>query len=45
MSKDQRDRLEERLNRLENSYGWGSFRDGLLRDEIAKIRAQLAEDT
>lgn len=35
-------RLEERKNVLENSYGAGSFRDGLVRQQVEDIDRQIA---
>lgn len=37
-----RARLEERINILENSFGNGAFRDGLIRDRIVQLQAELA---
>lgn len=35
------ERLETRRNALDHEYGYGSFRDGLVRDKIAEIDARL----
>lgn len=38
---DRTARIEEQIWRLENSYGEGSFQDGLVTTKIAELRAQL----
>lgn len=39
---DERERLLDRRNRLMNSYGWGSFRDGQTDAEICQIDERLS---
>lgn len=36
------DRLEERKWRFENSFGYGSFHDGLIVQKIAEIDREIA---
>lgn len=38
-----RERLEEEWHRLQNSFGYGPFYDGKIRDRIAALDRQLAQ--
>ena len=44
MDQRTRDRLQEEHHQLQGEFGWSPFRDGQVRDRIARIEAMLAAD-